>query len=85
MHVIIKLQSATSKEVKYMPNEKKIKARIYECNLTVRSIATEMGLSAYTLGQKIAGKARMTLKEARFLQTKLNIPDSEVTVYFFMT
>ncbi|MBE6745872.1 MAG: helix-turn-helix transcriptional regulator [Ruminococcaceae bacterium] len=66
-----------------MPNEKKIKARIYECGLTIQAIAAEMGLSPYTLGQKISGKAQMTLKEARYLQRKLEIPDSEVTLYFF--
>ncbi len=67
-----------------MPNEKKIKARIVELSLTIKILADEMGLSAYTLGQKISGKAPMTLKEARYLKDRLNIPDEEVVVYFFI-
>lgn len=66
-----------------MPNEKKIKARICELGLTIKSVADEMGLTAYTLGQKIAGKALMTLKEARKLQEILKISDTEVVLYFF--
>lgn len=66
-----------------MPNEKKIKARIVELGLTIKQISCDMGLSAYTLGQKISGKAPMTLKEARMLQNILKIPDSEIPLYFF--
>lgn len=67
-----------------MPNEKKIKARILELGLTIKALADEMGLSAYTLGQKISGKAPMTLKEAIYLKERLNIPDEEVVAYFFI-
>ena len=66
-----------------MPNEKKIKARICELGLTIKSVADKMGLTAYTLGQKIAGKAPMSLKEARRLQEILRISDNEVVLYFF--
>lgn len=66
-----------------MPNEKKIKARIIELGLTIKQISIEMGLTAYTLGQKIAGKTPMTLKEARQLQKILKIPDSDIPLYFF--
>lgn len=66
-----------------MPNEKKIKARILELGLSIKIIALEMDLSAYTLGQKISGKAPMSLKEARFLQKRLSIPDEEIVPYFF--
>lgn len=66
-----------------MPNEKKIKARICELGLSIKSIAVEMGLTAYTLGRKISGKAPMSLNEARILQIILQIPDSEVVLYFF--
>lgn len=66
-----------------MPNEKKIKAKILELGLSIKVIAAEMNLSAYTLGQKISGKAPMTLKEARFLQKRLSIPDNEFVFYFF--
>lgn len=66
-----------------MPNEKKIKARIVELGLTIKQISCEMGLSAYTLGQKISGKTPMTLKEARQLQNILKIPDNDIPLYFF--
>lgn len=66
-----------------MPNEKKIKAKILELGLSIRVIAAEMKLSAYTLGQKIAGKTPMSLKEARYLQKRLSIPDEEIVLYFF--
>ena len=66
-----------------MPNEKKIKARIVELGLTIKQISYEMGLSAYTLGQKISGKTPMTLKEARQLQKILKIPDNDIPLYFF--
>lgn len=68
-----------------MPNEKKIKARILELGLSIKILATEMGLTAYTLGQKIAGKAPMTLKEARYLKERLLIADNEVVIYFFIS
>lgn len=66
-----------------MPNEKKIKARILENGLTIAKISTEMGISAYTLGQKILGKSPMTIQEARFLQQKLKISDNKIIDYFF--
>ncbi len=67
-----------------MPNEKKIKARIMELGLTIGKIATQMGLSAYTLGRKISGKAQMSLSEAWELMVILKIPESQFTDYFFI-
>lgn len=66
-----------------MPNGKKIKARILEEDLTIAKISSEMGITAYTLGQKILGKTPMTVCEARFLQQKLKIPDNDIVTYFF--
>ncbi|MBR3975315.1 MAG: helix-turn-helix transcriptional regulator [Clostridia bacterium] len=66
-----------------MPNEKKIRARIVEQGLTIGEIALKMEISAYTLGKKISGKAKMTLDEAWLLMSILNIPDSEFILYFF--
>lgn len=66
-----------------MPNEKKLKAKIIEEGLTIAKISSEMGITAYTLGQKILGKSQMTIQEARFLQHKLKIPDNEIALYFF--
>ncbi len=66
-----------------MPNEKKIKARIVELGMTIGEIAAKMKMSAYTLGRKISGKAKMTLDEAWELMTILKIPDCEFLLYFF--
>ena len=66
-----------------MPNEKKIKARIVELGLTIGEIAVQMRMSAYTLGRKIAGKAKMTLDEAWQLMSILKIDDCEFLLYFF--
>ena len=67
-----------------MPNEKKLKARIVELGLTIKILAEEIGLSAYTLGQKISGKTPMTLKEATFLKERLDISDEDTAAYFFV-
>lgn len=66
-----------------MPNELKIKARILECGLTIFKIAAMMNLSAYTLGRKINGTAKMTLEEAFALMEILKIPKEEFPSYFF--
>ena len=66
-----------------MPNEKKIKARIMECGLTIGEIAVEMSLTAYTLGKKISGKAVMSLPEAWQLMKILKIPEEHFKEYFF--
>lgn len=66
-----------------MPNTNKIKAKIVEKGLTIGVIAAEMGITPYTLGQKILGKAPMTVQDAQFLQSRLEIADNELSVYFF--
>lgn len=67
-----------------MPNSRKIKARIFELGLSIKIVAQQMDLTAYTLGRKISGKTPMSLKEARMLQEILQIPDNEIVLYFFM-
>ena len=66
-----------------MPNERKLKAKILEEGLTIAKISSEMGITAYTLGQKILGKSPMIIHEARFLQQKLKISDNDIGTYFF--
>lgn len=66
-----------------MVNSLKVKGRIVEQGTTISKLAAEMGLSAYSLGQKIGGKSIMTLDEADKLQNLLNIPDCEFKSYFF--
>jgi len=66
-----------------MVNSLKIKGKIVEQDTTISKLAAEMGLSAYSLGQKIGGKSIMTLDEADKLQNLLNIPDCDFKSYFF--
>lgn len=66
-----------------MPNEKKIKARIIECGFTIGEIASKMGITAYTLGRKISGKAVMTLPEAWNLMKILKIPEEQFKDFFY--
>ena len=66
-----------------MPNSRKLKARILEKGLTIKSIADLMKLTAYTLGRKISGKTPMTLAEAWQLMEILEISDMEFKSYFF--
>ena len=66
-----------------MPNARKLKARILEKGYTIKSVADLMGLTAYTLGRKISGKAPMILSEAWQLMKILEIPDEEFKDYFF--
>lgn len=68
-----------------MPNTRKIKARITELGLTIGKVAKKMNISPYTLGRKIAGKTPMSIREARFLQKELKIPDNKIALYFFIT
>ena len=66
-----------------MINSAKLKARIIEKGKTIGEVAPVIGLTPYTLGQKIAGKSEMTLKEADRLQQLLEISDSDFASYFF--
>lgn len=66
----------------YMPNERKIKAKITELGLTIGGIAKKIGVSPYTLGRKIAVKTPMSIREARLLQKELQISDQDVAAYF---
>lgn len=66
-----------------MVNTLKLKGKIAEQNTTISKLASDMGLTAYSLGRKIGGRAIMTLDEANKLQTLLDIPDSDFRSYFF--
>lgn len=66
-----------------MVNTSKIKARIVERNTTIGKLASEMGLSAYSLGRKIGGRSVMTLDEADKLQHLLSISDNDFKSYFY--
>jgi len=66
-----------------MPNTKLIKSQMVKKEKTIQALANEMGLTAYTLGQKLSGKAPLTIKEARTLQKILAIDDKDIPEYFF--
>lgn len=68
----------------YMPNERKIKAKITELGLTIGGIAKKIGVSPYTLGRKIAVKTPMSIREARLLQKELQISDQDDAAYFLL-
>lgn len=66
-----------------MPNTKLIKSQMVKEEKTIQMLANEMGLSAYTLGQKLSGKAPLTIREARAIQRLLSIEDKDIPAYFF--
>lgn len=66
-----------------MVNTNKLRARIVEQGSTIGRIADKLGISAYTMGRKIAGKTAMTLNEAFALKQLLEISDGEEGDYFF--
>lgn len=68
----------------YMPNERKIKAKITELGLTIGGIAKKIGVSPYTLGRKIAVKTPMSIRKAHLLQKELQISDQDVAAYFLL-
>lgn len=66
-----------------MINTNKVRGRIVEKGLTIQTIATQMQITPYTLGKKIANESPMTLDEALKLATILEIPVEEIAEYFF--
>ena len=68
-----------------MINVLKIKGRIREKNLTQETLAEKMNLNPSTLNYKINGKngEYLTIAEVEKLIDILDIPRSELVVYFF--
>lgn len=66
-----------------MINTLKLKGRIVEKGTTIQSLAHKIPCTPYTLGQKIANEAPMQIEEATTIANELEIPDNEITEYFF--
>lgn len=66
-----------------MINTSKINGKLAELELTRQSVAPIIGLTPYTLGQKISNKSPMTIDEALKLAIMLKIPKQEIVEYFF--
>lgn len=66
-----------------MINTLKLRGRIVEKGVTIQSLAPKIPCTPYTLGQKIANEAPMQIEEATILANELDIPDEEITEYFF--
>lgn len=60
-----------------MINTKKFKSKMVESGYTYQSLAPEIKLTAYTLGQKVSNKKKMTLEEANICAEILCIDDTE--------
>ena len=60
----------------------KLKGKIVERGTSIKELAKEFGISAYQFGRKINNLAEMSLREAEFLQQKLNIPDKEFGLFY---
>lgn len=60
-----------------MVNTRKLKSKMIEKGYTYQTLATKINLTAYTLGQKVANKKKMTLEEANILSKELGIDDEE--------
>lgn len=65
-----------------MINSSKIKGRIVEKGKTIQEIAPKIPCSAYTLGQKIANEAPISLSEVEVLMNELDITQNEFAEFF---
>ena len=65
-----------------MLNSLKIRGRITEKGKTIGLIAPKMGMTSYTLGQKILNKKPMSLDEAQHLAKELDITEDEFKEFF---
>ncbi len=61
----------------------KIKAKMVELGFNQSRLASELGIGASTLSQKLSEERRITISEARKIQKILQITDEEFCEYFF--
>lgn len=66
-----------------MINTAKLRGRIVEKGKTIQTLAPKIPCTPYILGRKIANESPMQIEEATNLANELEIPDSEITEYFF--
>lgn len=67
-----------------MVNTTKLKIRMIEKDLTMGEVATNMGCTPYTLGQKMKNRKRLYVDEAEKLSNILDIPITEFADYFIV-
>ena len=67
-----------------MVNTKKLRAKIIEEGFTYERVAEYLNLSGCTFGRKVRNVSAFTLNEVEALIKLLNIPISEIAVYFLM-
>lgn len=60
----------------------KLRAAITEHDLTLMQVAHELGLSNITVGNRLAGKQPWTLDEIYKLLSLLEIPVTDMHIYF---
>lgn len=65
-----------------MINTRKFKSKMIEKGHNYQTLAPIVSLTAYTLGQKIANKKKLTLEEANSLGKELGITDTEFREIF---
>lgn len=66
-------------------NHSKLFGRIREYGYTQESLAKAIGINESTLNTKLNGKAFFVTKEIDKICECLEIPDSEIGIYFFST
>lgn len=64
-------------------NYNKLRGKIREAQLTNSGLAQLIGISATSLSNKLNGKVDFTLTEIRKILIALNIPPTEMNLYFF--
>lgn len=67
-----------------MVNRTRLRGRIVEMGSTIKDTSRSIGVTSYSLGQKISNKAPMKLEEVHRLCDVLEIPPSEIPAYFFV-
>ena len=64
-------------------NYNKLKGRIIEKLGSQTALATQMGISAITLTQKLKGRVAFKNDEILHMSRILDIPSNDIPVYFF--
>lgn len=64
-------------------NYAKLLGRIRECGLTQRFLAKKIGINEGTLSAKLNNQFAFTVTEMNAICKALDIPKSEIGVYFF--
>lgn len=61
---------------------KKLRIRMFEKGITQATLATKIGISVQSLGLKLNGKRQFTLPNIRAICPILEIPSSEISIFF---